>query len=118
MVPFNAIPDVVNVFRSTNPPVPFTPCYSHLGPLINHGEVDPGDSRVTSSYDCHASSTTSSFDCSIQLLARRIVYERKDYTVGTLTYTLCDCKISVSQVGHVAVGNFSTIVLLAGTTSR
>jgi len=64
------------------------------------------------------SSTTSRFDFSIRLLTQCTVYRREDFTVGTLAYGLFDCQISMFQVRYMGVGNFSTIVPLAGTTSQ
>ena len=74
-----------------------------------HGGTDPSDPRVTSSQDCHASNTTSSFDSLVRLPAPHIVYRREDFTVGTLTYNFYNCKILVPQVRYMGVGNFSTI---------
>ena len=61
---------------------------------------------------------TPHFDFSIRLLVQRTVYRREDFTVGTLVYGLFDCQISMFQVRYMGVGIFSTIVPLAGTTSK
>ena len=91
---------------------------SPAGRSLSKALTDPSDSRVTSGQYCHVSSTTSRFDFSIRLLVQSVARRCKYFIVGTLTYNLLEYWIFVSQVRYMGIGNFSTIVPFAGTTSQ